>query len=638
MREAALDTVTARLFVLWDKARERGWLVRGDTVALHLLRVYLQKPRQAKNFDSTSLKHLGDKETSAYDVLSEFNKGEGSISSLADVDGKSGASDDSEQTKTQKNVREVLGKILDAIYALLVQLSNDTRTLNKRGGVSGQVLTWFESRWSTTVKGWDFYDLVSGEEPQVYVYKMDKDPGWLRMTRELNATFLFARGLGEILEPRAGSCCPYFPTLPIGKSFLASSMTVLQSLVEKLGGESEFLNLPHKTVARLSHTQGWALRLDPFAHPNCRGDHLNTLEPSCFPVQGLQTAPLSQKEQKIVEKDMKLLRDKPKLYTTGQISDMAKKHPNGVVVFGRQPGSEELKNMYRQNQQGGHSGTPPTAAPAATQSASRPSSSGSTTGPIRSSTPAAGSQLPTQPESKSISSTSDAKGATILTKTTRQSSVASDTRRATSVSSLRSTHSSTHSTVPGTGHGTERLQTSNPQTSTASAHRAISNASLRSNDSIVRAKPAAPCSGQPHESPAKTTMHTPTRKASSSSVRTTSSVASNATGPPNPQAPAGKQSAASLKKTVTNSSSNTTSSRSSGSTQASAVENTSMSNRQRQQRLDQLGSVTTAVGTLTSGQPISSNHGGSSTGTTETPHPTSSGPAPAAGSGPDGSS
>lgn len=642
MREAALDSVTAALFVLWDKARERGWLVRGDTVALHLLRVYLQKSPHAKGFDSTSLKHLGDKNSSAYDVLNEFNKVEGSLSTLGDAEGKPTASDDSERTKTrEKNVIEVLGKIIDAIYALLVQLSHDTPTLNKHGGISGPLLTWFEERWSTTVKGWDFDDLVSSRQPQVYVYKMEHNPGWLRMTRELNATFLFAWGLGEILEPRAGSCCPYFPTLPFGKNFLASDMTVLQSLVEKFGGEDGFLNLPDKTVARLSHSQGWARHLDPFPHPNCRGDHLNTLEPSCFPVQYLQTASLGMSEQKNAKKDIKLLKDNTKLYTKGEISAMKSKHPHGVVVFGRQPGSEELKAMCRQRQENSLSGTEHmvNAAPTAAQASSRPSSRDSTPGSIRPSTPASKSKLPTHSEPASISKTSasDARGVIAPTKTTGQSSVASATRRAPSVSSIRSTNSSTCSKAPESSHGTGRPQASNPQTSAASAHRAVSNASLRSNDSTVRAKTTMPGSVPTHDSPTHANTQIATRKASNSSVRTTSSVASKATGHSNLQAPAGQQSSEGLKKITTNSSDKTTGSRSSGSTKSSAAGTTAAENRQKQKRLHQLGAVTATIGTLAPSQPTSSNHGGSSAGTTENPHPTSSGPDSTSGSGPGGS-
>lgn len=704
MREAALNGLRVRLFVLWDKARERGWLVRGDTVALHLLRVYLQKTPQAKGFDSTSLKHIGDKNSSAYDVLDEFNKEEGSLDQLKDVEGKYQTSADKQRTKTREEViKQVIGPILDNVYALLLQLSKDTRTLNKRGGVSGPVLKWFEDRWSTTIRGWDFDDLISGDEPQVYVYKMDKDPGWLRMTRELNATFLFARGLGEILEPSAGSCCRYFPTLPLGKNFLAANMTVLESLVTKHGGEDEFLNLPDTTVARLSRSQGWARRLDPFAHPNCRGDHLNTLEPSCFPVQGLQTAPLGQNDQKNAKKDIKLLKDNTKLHTKGEIRAMAKKHSNGVVVFGRQPDSEELKDMYRQRQQNSQSGTPHKleAAPAAAQSSSRPSSHGSTPGSTRPSPAAEDPTLPThsgpkvsgarptesnssaksaspskiphtqQPQAaaterpsgsnslRSNVSAADVRGARTPTKGPAQPSVA-PAGRTPSVTSIKSTHSSTQRKAPDASPGVERPQASTTQASTASTqrtpsvssvrsttskappkipstptgvgqprtstpqalanstHKTASNASLRSTGSDTRPRAAVPSSGRSGELTAEPNTPTAARRPSNSSMRTTSSVDSKATGGSNLQIPAAKPSTPALKKTNTDSSDRTTSSRASKNTQSSAAGSTAEDNRQRQQRLGQLG-VASAAAAVTEGH-----------------HPTSSGPAPTAGGGQDG--
>lgn len=708
MRDAALTGVTARLFVLWDKARERGWLVRGDTVALHLLRVYLQK--KAKGFDSTTLKHLGDKNSSAYKVLKEFSKVEGSLDQLEDTEGKYKTSDDKQRPKTREEViKEVIGPILEKIYSLLIQLSKDTLDLNKRGGVSGQVLKWFAERWSTTLRGWDFDDLASGEEPQVYVYKMDKDPGWLRMVRELNATFLFARGLGEILEPRAGSCCPYFPTLPIWKNFLAADMKVLESLITKLGGEDKFMNLPDNTVARLSLSQGWARRLDPFAHPNCRGDHLGTLDPSCFPVQGLQTAQLLQNEHKAVKKDLKLLKDNTRLYTKREIGAMAKENPNGIVVFGRQPGSEELKDMYRQRQQNDQSGTPHKveAALAAAQSSDRPPSRGSIPGSSRPSPAAEDSTVPTQsgpttsgakPTRSSLSTkysspstkphtqqpqagatepsssrnslrsnalASDAKGGRIPTETPgkpsaasvrRASSVASirsidsstnrkatgagsdaerpqastslgspaSTQRTPSISSVRSTASKANLRAPSTATGAGQLRTSSPQPLADSTHKTASNASLRSAGSNNHPRAAIAGSGRPGVSTTDTSAPTVTRKSSNSSVRTTGSVDSKATGGSNPQVPAGQLPVPTptLKKTTTDASDKTTSSRASRSTQGSAAGSTSSSNRQKQQqeqqRLRQLGAATAAA-VVTEGH-----------------HTTSSGPAPTTGGGQDG--
>jgi hypothetical protein len=554
MREANLNSVNACLFILWDKARERGWLVRGATVALHLLRVGLQKTPQAAGFDSTSLKHLGDKDSSAFEVLDEFNKTENSLKQLNAVEDKPGNHDDSQPAATQDEViKRVLGEILDGIYALLLQLAKDTRTLNTRSGLSGPVLTWYEERWGTTVKGWDFDDLVSNEpSPQVYVYKMDKDPGWLRMTRELNAAFLFARGLGEILEPRAHSCCPYFRTLPQGKNFLATDMAVLEPLITKYGGEDGFMNLPDKTVARLSQSQGWARRLDPFAHSKGPNHDLSELEPSCFPVQGLHTASLGQNERKNVDRDSKLIKS---MYTKGEIRAMFKEHQNGVVVFGRQPGSGELKEMYRQRQKNSQPGKPH-------KSSSWAPSRSSTAGSTGQSAPAAGPKAPSQLDTNSRPSTSasDAKGVETPTKVSGQPSVKSATRRSTSVSSIRSTSSSTHPKAANVGPRAERPQTSTAQASSGSAHRVVGNVSLRSTDSSTQSKTATTGLSRPHEPTFELKAPTPAKTSSNSSVRTTGSMDSQATtGSPTPQKAAGKQSASTgLNKTTTNSSGRTT--------------------------------------------------------------------------------
>lgn len=662
-RNSALSAVRDCVFVLWDTDFKRGWLVGGDTVALHLLRVHLKTDEDSNEFDFSSLKLLGDDSRSAYSVLEKFNDRKESLNHLKDMEDKPENFDSKQPAENREEaIKRVVGGKLDGIYAVLLQLSKDAQTINKHGGLSGPVLKWYEKKVGTTLRGWDFNQLAGLRKAQIYVYKMDKDPGWLPLARELDVAFLFANGLGPILEPRAGSCCPYFPTLPAGKNLLASGTELLGRFIKRYGGDEES-NPPDKTVARLSRSQGWERRLDPFARPNCQGDHLNALGPSCFPVQGTHYAPYDKDREKRWDKEPKLIKGK-NLYSKGEIQAMLGKNAKGIVVFGRQPGSEELKDMCRQQSTLGKSGTQPTvnAASAAAQPSSRPSSRGATPGSTRSTASAADPKLPMKAgtSSRSKNSVPDAKGARASTKAPGEPSVATSTGRAPSVASIGSTDSSRQRKASGADSGVERPQASTPQASPASAqrtasissvrstasnphlrapstpigagqprtsspqalanstHKTASNASLRSISSDTRPRATVPSSGQPGGSTAEPNARTAARKPSNSSVRTTSSVESKATGGSTVQIPAAQPPIPALKKTTTDSSDRTTSSRTSRSTQSSAAGSTSANSNQRQQRLGQLSAATAA------------------TAMTDGHHSTSSGPAPAAGGGQDG--
>ncbi|KAK2609523.1 hypothetical protein N8I77_003019 [Diaporthe amygdali] len=661
-----LLSVKARFFVLWDVDDKRGWLVSGDVVALHLLRAQLQLV-PGSDLDFSTLNHLGDGSSSAYDVLSdEGNRRQVVWPPRKTLKEKLDSPDNIGPAKGQGEVTKVvLGEVVDDICDVLRQLSDLTRPLNAHPGLSGQVQDWYERRWGTIMRGWDFNDIATGKSANVYVRKLNKDPGWMRMTRELGATFLFTCGLGEIIEPRVGSCCPYFRTLPKGQNFLASNMEALKQIVVDYGGDPKndekdknAKNAKNdkndNTVARLNLYQGWERRLHPFQRPNCRGDHLNNLDVSCFPVQGLRRAPLDRDHP---DKDDKWI-EGGTVYKKGDILKMAGDFPNGVVVFGRQPDKEELRKLARPIQQENN--------PSAAQQKANavPITARSTSGPTQpravaaSSGTATASTKQTQPEqgnngvgeTRSGSSTTVASRSAKIaqqpstTATPRASSVRSvattvsaskDTsaenkqkasgqqsvasaQRAPSVSSVKSVDSNTRSKASDASAGSGQAQKPASHNSTASAHRATSNASLRNTNSIPRPKDASPGSSRSQASNTQSNAPTAARKPSTSS----DSVSSKVTGGSQPQTPARQPSAVGLNRTTTNSSDETAGSHSTSRKQRSATQTAVANNRQQQQQQSQLGNATAAG--LALDRPVGSNHAISSARATEHPRPTSS--------------
>ncbi|POS80095.1 hypothetical protein DHEL01_v201502 [Diaporthe helianthi] len=203
-RDTALDRISSRVFVVWDVDRKRGWLLRGDTVALHVLRVNVGQKYSPEEFDFSALKILkdvADDPSPAYKVLDAFNNQESSLNRI-----KKGYSEDEDDK--EKQLKTSLGAKLDIIYAQLLKLSDESPSLNRHdGNLSGPLRIWFKKKWGTTLRGWDFKRLASFHKPR--------------------------------------------------KNFLASNMETLGRLITEYGGDDDEGDPPEKTVARLSSNQGW---------------------------------------------------------------------------------------------------------------------------------------------------------------------------------------------------------------------------------------------------------------------------------------------------------------------------------------------------------------------------------------------
>lgn len=657
---AALYALKFRFFVLWDTNDDRGWLVPGPVAALQVLRSYIKNREndQEADFDFSKLNHINSETPSAaYDLLHDKdNKKVVVFTRSEDVKEKPKAGESS------ADVKEVpFEHVAFNVYKVLLQLSKITiETSDKSGNnIPDWFYTWIGRRWDYTVRGWDFRRICHSYEPQVYLKKFHTDPGWLDLTRGLKACFLFGGSFGEIMKPRDGHCCPYFKTLPVGENYLAVGMGTIQMCVNEEGRTEEAT----ETVAKLAPEVAWERDVNPFSHVHGQGGHLDKVDPSCFPVQ--RAVRVRHTGDKKKDRDL-LIKSKGRLYSWKDVDDMNtaaddtnkktrdKPVKTGVVVFGNKPDGPKLRQLAEANASVAVA-TPsktPTQQPQAGATRRPPSSKS-----LRSNAPATdarGSEIPTKSSAQpSATPAGKAPSVTSIRSTDlspqRKAPVTgpgverpqgsaphastASAQRTPSVSSVKSTASNTHPRAPSTATGTGQPRTSSPQTLANSTHKTASNASLRSAGSNNHPRAAIAGSGRPGESsgsgrPGVSTADpsalAAARKPSSSSVRTTGSVDSKATGGSSPQVPAGQLPVPppTLKKTTTDASDKTTSSRASRSTQSSAAGSTSSNNRQKQQqeqqRLRQLGAATAAA-VVTEGH-----------------HTTSSGPAPTAGGGQDG--
>ncbi|ROV97376.1 hypothetical protein VMCG_06843 [Cytospora schulzeri] len=341
-RDHVLNNIRARYFILWDVKYKRGWLVDGATAALHLLRGYLKKHDQTKDFDISSLDHIDEMGPhSAYHVLSSVNNMSKplwfipTVSRETEMESAEGGLVKKQKEKITNKAID-LGHMADRVYASLWKMIEIRATMSAYSSLSGAVEKVVE-KWGpgSGIKGWDFYELVDADYAQAQNIKI-KDAGWLDLAKELRAVFVFGDTFGEVLRPRDGTCCCHFQTLPAGQNYLAVGIATFERLYNKFRGS----DATDQTEVRLSRELCWDSPEKPFRETACGpGEHLQKLQPSCFPIQFIKKVPLD-KEKKPVKG--------PTLIRRGEFREMLTNHPNGVVVFGKkQPTGKTLEKMAR---------------------------------------------------------------------------------------------------------------------------------------------------------------------------------------------------------------------------------------------------------------------------------------------------
>lgn len=321
-------------FVLWDTKYRRGWFVNGQVAALHLLRAYLKNISQAEDFDFSRLDHSLYSPSAAHELLSDRDYLKIPLPRVAkDVKEKS---EHGEPSNDQIGVdKKLLGEVVDGFYGILLEMAKSAEAMYANGRLSG----WFHkskrTRRDISVKGWDFQRIYCGNKAEICVNKFDKEPVWLSFVRSWldssgisrsGEAFLFGSDFGEIMKSYDSHCCPYFESLPAGQDYLAVSIHTIYWLAEQ--GSSRRL--------------AWKRHLSPFHHTHGQGDHLDKLDSSCFPVQGFVTASYGK------GKDL-LKRSKGRPYSYKEVQEMAKAHPKGLVVFGRQPNRRKLRQLAQAN-------------------------------------------------------------------------------------------------------------------------------------------------------------------------------------------------------------------------------------------------------------------------------------------------
>ncbi len=236
-----LRWISSKSIVLWDVAEKRGWLVKGTSALLHLLRASL-KHYETDEFSSSLLSKFND-------ILepSTGSQGDYSIKILLDErnmklpiypeknevqleDDESIIQDPCRAPKTKRKYYRVEDRV-EELYETLEKL------IDHQINATGQAGMKMKAHARRRLEGWDFEDLASDKDP-IYprvttLHALGK--GWVDFVRSIQAVTLFGSGFGDIIRPSTDVACPYWRQVPKHRFYLAACVIDLLRIMETHG-------------------------------------------------------------------------------------------------------------------------------------------------------------------------------------------------------------------------------------------------------------------------------------------------------------------------------------------------------------------------------------------------------------------
>lgn len=351
-------------FIIWDIQGWRAFMINGQALALLLLREGMHEATQGKLFDWKELNHIDDETPDGIEARLEFM--EQTRIPKRDKTGKPfvrpKTPEDKDGKPEEPKKDETFAPALHEIYGVLMtMISEEAKRYDDGKNILGPLKTEYRKRWSTTIRGWEFASLATGDQTYLKTCEAERDPGWFAFARDLEAPWIVGNNFGDVLEPDEETTCDYFKVLPTGHDFLAAQKGLIDLLVKEHSKSWDKYNV----VARLSIHYAWERGLNPFLPCTIHTDHLRVVGPTCFPIQSLQRVGRFQDRYPLT--DEKILEDSKKhnrpLYTAKEAlalnqkksrvvtdlpvdkekKDKEEERPynRGLVVFGKMPVNQE---------------------------------------------------------------------------------------------------------------------------------------------------------------------------------------------------------------------------------------------------------------------------------------------------------
>jgi len=230
---AKLQWTEQRWVAFWDEEDKCGWLVKGTSALLHLLRASLEHCRKDKFsseflFDNTAFQEpsVRFRNDSAIEAL--INKRNRELR-LYKLEGKS--FDETVEwpdgrketvTKTRTSYTTVEDRVMELFENLEKLIDHEAHGEASAKGVS------MKPRLRSQLQGWDFRDVATNRDP-LYL-RVTTPPssgrGWVDFAKSIRAVTLFGRGFGQLIRPVAEESWGAQPTLrqamPTGMGYLGA--------------------------------------------------------------------------------------------------------------------------------------------------------------------------------------------------------------------------------------------------------------------------------------------------------------------------------------------------------------------------------------------------------------------------------
>ncbi|EAW09016.1 Pfs domain protein [Aspergillus clavatus NRRL 1] len=222
-----LKWIAQRFVLLWDEGDKRGWLVKGTSALLHLVRAAMDQA-SADDFKSYLLFSPDQLQESRH-----RHKPAAAIDVLMDPRNRA------LKVYQEKDDYIRFENQVERFYDLLEKIIDHQQDAVENSRRQGTTVP------RAYLEGWDFHELAAEVDPvRARVAILDSiGKSWVDFTRSLNAVTLCGRGFGDIIKPTEG--CSQWARLPKGRYYLAACMSDLKSIMDKQGDPD---SIPMKLV------------------------------------------------------------------------------------------------------------------------------------------------------------------------------------------------------------------------------------------------------------------------------------------------------------------------------------------------------------------------------------------------------
>lgn len=238
---AKLRWIEQRYVVMWDEGDKRGWLVKGTSALLHLLRASLAHCRKDKfsseflydeiAFQEPPTRFRNDSAIQA--LINQTNRAlrlyklkEESVDETVKRDGAWFT-----ETKTRTTYTTVEDRVTELFEVLEKLIDHEAQGEASAKGID------MKPRIHSHLRGWDFRDIATNRDPlYMKVATLPSSGGiWTDFIKSLRSVTLLGRGFGQLIRPGPSTTPVLWHAVPTGEGFLTACTADLRDIIDSEG-------------------------------------------------------------------------------------------------------------------------------------------------------------------------------------------------------------------------------------------------------------------------------------------------------------------------------------------------------------------------------------------------------------------